>query len=184
MTAFTTITNALVAVGAKPFATTVQALRDNPIAIGEKDPSVPLDLRLGKWLLGTMAPTSGTTTGLTGLDLTPYVTLEVVIRNVSTNSNSSVLRTGVSGTNAVTASITSAANSWYGTLYIDLVGGFVTGTTSVQNGTSQFVVTTAPNSTSSGLVTNSSTGINYNLSTGSFDTPAEGSPSIAVYGVR
>jgi hypothetical protein len=35
MTAWTTITNALVAVGAKPFATTMQALRDNPVAISE-----------------------------------------------------------------------------------------------------------------------------------------------------
>lgn len=39
MTAWTTISNALVAVGAKPFATTVQALRDNPIAIAEGDPA-------------------------------------------------------------------------------------------------------------------------------------------------
>ena len=37
MTAYTSISNALVAVGAKPFATTVQALRDNPIAIAEAD---------------------------------------------------------------------------------------------------------------------------------------------------
>ncbi len=35
MTAWTSILNALVAVGAKPFATTVQALRDNPIALTE-----------------------------------------------------------------------------------------------------------------------------------------------------
>ena len=41
MTTFTTITNALVAVGAKPFASTVQALRDNPLAIAEGDPTAP-----------------------------------------------------------------------------------------------------------------------------------------------
>lgn len=41
MTTFTSISNALVAVGAKPFATTVQALRDNPIAIAEGDPTAP-----------------------------------------------------------------------------------------------------------------------------------------------
>jgi hypothetical protein len=39
MTTATVISNALVAVGAKPFATTIQALRDNPIAISECDPS-------------------------------------------------------------------------------------------------------------------------------------------------
>ena len=37
MTAFTVISNALVAVGAKPFATTMQALRDNVIAAFEGD---------------------------------------------------------------------------------------------------------------------------------------------------
>ena len=37
MTAWTTISNALVAVGAKPFATTMQALRDNVVAAFEGD---------------------------------------------------------------------------------------------------------------------------------------------------
>ena len=37
MTAWTTISNALVAVGAKPFATTIQAFRDNVIAAFEGD---------------------------------------------------------------------------------------------------------------------------------------------------
>lgn len=40
--AWTTITNALVAVGAKPFATTIQALRDNPIAIAEGATGAPV----------------------------------------------------------------------------------------------------------------------------------------------
>lgn len=48
MTTFTSISNALVAVGAKPFATTIQALRDNPIAIAEGDPTAP------KLLLGAL----------------------------------------------------------------------------------------------------------------------------------
>ncbi len=39
MPAYTTISNALVSVGAKPFATTIQALRDNPLAIAEGDPT-------------------------------------------------------------------------------------------------------------------------------------------------
>lgn len=41
MTAWTTISNALVAVGAKPFATTAQALRDNPIALAEGAAGAP-----------------------------------------------------------------------------------------------------------------------------------------------
>ena len=43
MTTYTTLSNALVAVGAKPFATTVQAFRDNPIAIAEGDVSAPVN---------------------------------------------------------------------------------------------------------------------------------------------
>ena len=184
MTAFTTITNALVEVGAKPFATTIQALRDNPVAMGEKDITVPVGLRLGKYLLGTMAPTSGTTTGLTGLDLSTYVTLEVVIRNVSADNNSSVLRTGTAGGTAVTGSITNAANSWYGTLYIDLATGFVTGSTNTQNAAAQLVVTALPVGGTGGRVTNASTAIDFNLSPGDFDAPSSGSPEIAIYGVR
>lgn len=42
MTTFTSISNALVAVGAKPFATTVQALRDNPLAIAEATSGAPV----------------------------------------------------------------------------------------------------------------------------------------------
>lgn len=41
MPAYTTISNALVSVGARPFATTIQALRDNPLAIAEGDPTAP-----------------------------------------------------------------------------------------------------------------------------------------------
>ena len=39
--AWTNISNALVAVGALPFATTIQALRDNPIAIANGDVGAP-----------------------------------------------------------------------------------------------------------------------------------------------
>jgi hypothetical protein len=39
--AWTTISNALVAVGALPFATTMQALRDNPIAIANGNAGAP-----------------------------------------------------------------------------------------------------------------------------------------------
>jgi hypothetical protein len=41
MTTYTAISNTLVAVGAKPFASTIQALRDNPIAIAEGDDTAP-----------------------------------------------------------------------------------------------------------------------------------------------
>ena len=40
--AWTTISNALVAVGAKPFATTMQALRDNPVAVAGAESGAPV----------------------------------------------------------------------------------------------------------------------------------------------
>lgn len=46
MTTYTDIPNSLVAVGAKPFASTIQALRDNPLALNEGDASVPNSLRI------------------------------------------------------------------------------------------------------------------------------------------
>lgn len=71
MTAFTTISNDLVAVGAKPFATTIQALRDNTLAIAEADSSVALGL-LPTVLLGTATPAAVATSTLSSLVLTPY----------------------------------------------------------------------------------------------------------------
>jgi hypothetical protein len=184
MASYITITDAETDPEAPLTSELAKKWRDNPIAIAEKATSVPIGLRLGKFLLGTMTPSSGTTTGLTGLDLTTYVTLEVVIRNVSTNNNSSVLRFGTAGLTPATGSITSASNSWYGTLYIDLASGFVTGLTDTQNNAAQLIVTQRPGGGTGGQVTNASTTINFNLSTGSFDAPASGSPEIAVYGVR
>ncbi|WWT39541.1 hypothetical protein [Microcystis phage Mae-JY02] len=43
MPTYTALSNALVAVGAKPFATTIQALRDNPLAIAEGDSAAPVN---------------------------------------------------------------------------------------------------------------------------------------------
>lgn len=42
MADWTPISNALVAVGAKPFATTIAALRDNPVAIAENSSGAPI----------------------------------------------------------------------------------------------------------------------------------------------
>ena len=69
MPAWTTITNALVAVGAKPFATTIQALRDNPVAIAEGATGAPrvMGKALGGLYLGAGA-FSTTAFSFIGLD--------------------------------------------------------------------------------------------------------------------
>lgn len=60
MTAWTTISNALVAVGAKPFATTMQALRDNVIAAFEGDATaVAAGIRLQFPAMGAWYSTAG-----------------------------------------------------------------------------------------------------------------------------
>ena len=63
MTAWTTISNALVAVGAKPFASTMQALRDNVIAAFEGDATaVSAGVTLRDAALDTGAATTAGTT--------------------------------------------------------------------------------------------------------------------------
>lgn len=69
--AWTSIDNSLVSVGALPFATTIQALRDNPIAIANGDAAAPrvqaaaLDTGTDErdWVL---ARTAGATVGVVG----------------------------------------------------------------------------------------------------------------------
>jgi hypothetical protein len=84
MTTYTAISNTLVSVGAKPFASTIQALRDNPIAIGEADSTVPAGL-LPTVHLGTINTTSGSTQTITGLSLAPYKFLLAVFNGVTHN---------------------------------------------------------------------------------------------------
>ena len=63
MTAWTTISNALVAVGAKPFASTMQALRDNVVAAFEGDPTATAaGITLRDAALDTGAATAAGTT--------------------------------------------------------------------------------------------------------------------------
>jgi hypothetical protein len=118
MTTYTSISNTLVAVGAKPFASTIQALRDNPIAIGEADSSVPADL-LPTVHLGTINTTSGSTQTITGLSLAPYKFLFAVFNGV-THNNPEVTRSisfaGVQVSNTV-------GNAQNGLIQIDLNTG-------------------------------------------------------------
>lgn len=58
MTSYTTISAGLVAVGAKPFATTIQALRDNPIAMFEGDATA---IAAGQTLLDAALDTGAAT---------------------------------------------------------------------------------------------------------------------------
>ena len=170
MTTYTTITNALVAVGAKPFATTIQALRDNPIAIGEADSTVPAGL-LPTVHLGTLTTTSGTTQTLSGLVLTPYKALMVFVNAVSGNvATSSLLLNGIPFAVLTSGGV---GNLGSGGGIIDLSSGIFWSSSANSAGA------TASSGGASGLST-ASTSISFTLTGGgTFDAG-----SIRIYGVK
>ncbi len=168
MTTYTTISNALVQVGAYPFATTMQALRDNPIAIAEADATVAVGL-LPTVLLGTLTTTSGSTQTLSSLVLTPYKLLHITVRGVSASSAGSLRLDGLQ----ISSSLSAAAEAWTGTIIVDLTNGVITSTLSENS--------SSPGSVygRNGSYSTASTSISFTLSIGSFDAG-----TILVYGVK
>jgi len=83
--AWTTISNALVAVGAKPFATTIQALRDNPVAIAEGATGAPQVHPAALETFRGVVSITGTTEQ-TYLDLDRYVVIRADVHMVAANS--------------------------------------------------------------------------------------------------
>lgn len=124
MPAYTTISNALVAVGAKPFATTMQALRDNPLAIAEGDATAP---RILDAALDTGAATAAgiTWVGLRTASLAlgavgSYAFLAQASANVAitagtTYAGSGLRYGGVFGTSSGVASVTASGGTPAGT---------------------------------------------------------------------
>jgi len=178
MTTYTTLSNALVGVGAKPFATTIQALRDNPIAIGEADATVPESLR-NTQLLGTLTTTSGSTQTLSGLVLTPFRSLWISVQGVS-GTSTSILRFASPILN-LTGSF-SAAQSLNGYIQMDLTsGGSFLSNLSFGGTFSEIITTQISAQTYVGRTgyTTATTSIGFSLSAGTFDAG-----SILVYGVK
>jgi hypothetical protein len=155
------------------------ALRDNPIAIGEKDVTVPTGLRLGYWLLGTINTTSGTSQTLSGLVLTNYTALFLEVRRVIPNSGLSNYSIRLNSTTGPQISNNyEGTGAWYGTTLIMLGEGIFSSSIAAAG-------QTAPVSGVAGTfggdcnITNASTSITVALSNNSFS-----SGSILVYGVR
>ena len=174
MTAYTSISNALVAVGAKPFATTIQALRDNPIAIGEADPSVPLAL-LHVGLLATLTTTSGASVASGTLDLTNYKLMRIVFDGVSHNDG--VSRNITIGGVTIAASV-AASGTFRGVMEIDLADGqgwFAVASMNASTGTTATATLTLCNTD----ITTASTSITIAVSGGAFDGGA-----VRIYGLK
>jgi hypothetical protein len=178
MTTYTTISGALVAVGAKPFATTIQALRDNPIAIGEADASVPASL-LPTVLLGTLTTTSGASQTLSGLVLTPYKKLMIEVDGVSSSINPASLYI-VSSSLIIGAANSTASNAWYGVFDLLLSSGIISGQSSVQNPAAPPIgLATLTNYMKRTGYSTATTSITFGVTAGSFDAG-----SIKVYGCK
>lgn len=141
--------------------------RDNPIAIAEADASAPANL-LPTVHLGTLTTTSGTTATLSGLVLTPYKFLRMMLNGVSFTSTVN-LRLG--GQTIVLTNLAAASNLIYGTITLDLATGLAIHsyyeTTSTANG-NMYALTG---------YTNASTSITFDG--GTFDAG-----SIRVYGEK
>jgi len=137
----------------------------------------------GMTLLGTLATTSGSTQTLSGLTLTSYKQVVVVIKGVSATSTFSLLSLG--GYNIVDAQC-AAANAFWGMITVDLATGvfqmmYYTFAVSENNGFAR-----GPTTTPVGLTTgiqaalvNASTSITFTTSAGTFDAG-----SIIVWGVK
>jgi hypothetical protein len=101
------------------FSEDLKALITNPIAIGEADSTVPLNL-LPTVFLGSANTTSGASVTLSGLALAPYKTLKVFANiSASTPGGSGV----VSINGASVASNGGSAALWVGIIEVDLFGG-------------------------------------------------------------
>ena len=167
MASWTNLLNALFVSGKPILGSTGVALRDNLVAYMERDSSVPAAYQ-PIMLLGTITTTSGTTVSLSGLDLTSYKFLRLVINGVSLSVAAKFRFNGVEIVDFATG-----GEAAYGIIDIDLstgVFGAMTG---------RGVPGTNPSAGGLSGVTNSSTLVTFTVSSGSFDAG-----SIKVYGIK
>lgn len=133
----------------------------------------------GMTLLGTLTTTSGTTQTLSGLTLTNYKFLQISINNVSSNSTYDFTLNSLS---IVQGNATVAANSIWGTVWIDLSTGSFNSSTAqgtTTSGTTAIAGSGQSFNTAGNIgYTTASTSITFAVSAGTFD-----SGTIKVYGV-
>lgn len=127
MTSYTDLPNLTLTQNKAIVQAVMRALRDNAIAIGEADSSVPAGL-LPTVHLGTLTTTSGSTQTLSSLVLTPYKFLIFALNGVSTTSSGAL---DIGAANGITAAAASGAESISGLVWIDLATGIATGITAV-----------------------------------------------------
>jgi hypothetical protein len=102
------------------FSEDMKALVTNPIAIGEADSTVPLNL-LPTVFLGSANTPSGTSVTLSGLSLAPYKTLKVFLNGVSAFRSGSGFNFLIGG--VAYATVLGSNASYSGMIEIDLFNG-------------------------------------------------------------
>lgn len=157
MTSYIAITDTETDPEAPLTATLAKKWRDNPIAIGEGDASVPTNLR-PRVLLGTLNTTSGTTQTLSGLNLTNYKNLEFILAGVGQNSNTAYLHLYSStAPYRISTTVTSSFQRWWGIGNLELATGiavfnvFTGSLTDSQPSASSAVVVTPYSTTSTSI---------------------------------
>lgn len=124
------------------------------------------------YLLGTLTTTSGTTQTLSGLTLTPYKSLLVVMDGVSLNADAAIKLGGV----AITG-VTTAADGCYGHASVDLASGVVSAV--IMNGGPTDRANGKAASPMAGRTSYSTATTSISFAGGTFD-----GGSIRVYGVK
>jgi hypothetical protein len=84
--AWTNISNALVSVGALPFATTIQALRDNPIAIANGDVGAP-QIQTAALIAGERMTTNNVQNAYAGVAASSVGTFAFALDTTTTTRN-------------------------------------------------------------------------------------------------
>ena len=166
MASWTNLINALFLVGKPITSSQGLALRDNVIAQGQADPSVPLD-QLPTVFLGQIATTSGSTQTFSGLVLTPYRFLRFTLAGVSSTSTPDLQLGGVTVGNG----LATASDTWTGTITLDLANGVATG----------MLYGAGANLIRAGITsyTNASTSVAFSILSGTFDAG-----TIRIYGEK
>lgn len=128
-------------------------------------------------LLGTLTTTSGVTQTLSGLTLTNYKQLQLVLKNVSWTAAAYLVVNGTSI--ALTPTTSGAGYAQWGMVIVDLSTSVFLGW-AVENTTGSTNFSNNSNTIQGGIVpwTTSTTSISFSGNTGSFDAG-----SITVYGV-
>jgi hypothetical protein len=132
----------------------------------------------GMTLLGTITTTSGSTQTLSGLTLTSYKQLSIVVQAVSSNSTTQELKFGVSAFTIFGGKLGAVSEVWTGIATIDLTNGYFS--SNISAGASGATYNNSASSYGGKTdITTASTSITASNGSGTFDAG-----SILVYGVK